>query len=244
MKADQLVRMAPGFCPAVEALLDHERSIVPQVAIVRARALARARAALGECDWALLPGPGRRLRRLFVAAAASVALLASAAAAFQLTRASSSWPLPTGAPVSQAMRYAQAAPTASAAEASPPPAQKAAPAPSTPATSTAPAKASAPSRPTSQPAKDDGVLDELRLLERAQKSDARGDFAAVLAITTDLERRYSAGRLREERDVLRLRALVGLGKSSEARSLATRFRRDFPRSVLLPKLDEMLAAAP
>jgi hypothetical protein len=37
--------------------------------------------------------------------------------------------------------------------------------------------------------------------------------------------------------------LVGLGRGSEARLLATRFRHDFPRSVLLPKLDEMLATS-
>jgi hypothetical protein len=241
MKDGASVRMPPRCCPEVEAMLAHERSIVPQVAIVRARALSRARAALWECDWALLPAPGRP-RRLFVAAAASVALLASAAAAYQLTRAPSPEP-ERGARTPQSMWYAQAVPPSATAEPAAPSAEKLASARAPASAGTLPTKTSGVGLQASQPGQEDGGFGELRMLERAQKSDARRDFAAVLSVTTDIERRYPAGRLREERDALRLRALVGLGRGSEARLLATRFRHDFPRSVLLPKLDEMLATS-
>jgi hypothetical protein len=113
-----------------------------------------------------------------------------------------------------------------------------------PPASALPAKATGTSRPTSPTAKQEIVIEELRLLERAQQFAARGDYAAALAVTTEHERRYSGGRLCEEREALRLRALIGLGRDNEARQAAARFRRDFPRSVLLPKLDDMLVSSP
>jgi outer membrane protein assembly factor BamD (BamD/ComL family) len=85
-------------------------------------------------------------------------------------------------------------------------------------------------------------MEELQLLSRARQSDAHGDYAEVLAMVVEHERRYPAGRLSEEREVLRVKALVGLGRSSEARHAATKFSRLFPRSVLLPKIEDMLAS--
>jgi len=107
-----------------------------------------------------------------------------------------------------------------------------------------PAKAAATGLPVSQPGEKDDASGELRLLERALTLNARGEHAAVLALAADHERRYPAGRLCEEREVLRLRALLGLGRGNEARRAVAGFRRDFPHSVLLPKLDEMLAISP
>jgi hypothetical protein len=85
------------------------------------------------------------------------------------------------------------------------------------------------------------AIEELRLLDRARQADARADYAGVLGIAAEHERRYPSGRLAEEREVLRVRALVGLGRSGEARQTASRFRHEFPRSVLLRKVDDMLA---
>jgi hypothetical protein len=85
--------------------------------------------------------------------------------------------------------------------------------------------------------------DELGLLERAKKADARGDFSAVLAVAARHERLYPSGRLCEEREVLRLRALIGLGRDHEAQRTVRKFHHDFPHSVLLPALDQMLAAS-
>jgi hypothetical protein len=87
-------------------------------------------------------------------------------------------------------------------------------------------------------------IEEIRLLDRARQSDARGDYASVLAIAADHERSYRDGRLAEEREVLRVKALVGLGRGDSARHVAARFRRQFSRSVLLPTIDDMLASLP
>jgi hypothetical protein len=92
------------------------------------------------------------------------------------------------------------------------------------------------------PGREGRGIEELQLLDRARQADARGEYAAVLAIATAHERRFPGGRLAEEREVLRVKALVGLGRSNEAGEVAVRFRRHFPRSVLLPKIDDMLAS--
>jgi hypothetical protein len=85
-------------------------------------------------------------------------------------------------------------------------------------------------------------LDELRLLERARQFDRRGDYSAALAVTREHQRRFSDGRLVEERDALRIRALMGLGRATEAGETAALFRRKFPRSVLLETIDRMMAS--
>ena len=245
MRTYAVGRMPSRYSPAVEALLVHERAIVPQVEIVRARALARARAALRAGDvlpWfsARTPAAGHRLR---FAAAACVVLLASSAAAFQLMR-SHAPRLPVGAHGLRAPGYAQAIPAPPVAEPPPTPAAKTGITRGTPAASILPAKTAGPSRHGSLSSKDVGTIDEVRLLELAQQSATRGDYVSVLAVTTDHARRHPAGRLCEEREALRVRALVGLGRGKEARDAAARFHHDFPHSVLLPKLDEMLTAPP
>lgn len=241
MKTADSAQRLPPFCPTVEALLAHERVIVSQVEIVRARALARARNALKAGDVAARATPSvpKYGRPLWFAAAAGIALLASAAAAYQVLRS------PTPRALSpHLLQYAQVAPSSAVAETVPAPAAKSAPVRAVPPASALPAKAPGTSRPTSPAAKQEIVIEELRLLERAQQFAGRGDYAAVLAVTTEHERRYSGGRLCEEREALRLRALIGLGRDNEARQAAARFRRDFPRSVLLPKLNDMLVSSP
>jgi hypothetical protein len=84
------------------------------------------------------------------------------------------------------------------------------------------------------------VVEELRFLDQARQADARGDYATALALIADHERRFPHGRLAEDREVLRMRAFVGLGRGNEARTAATKFRHQFPRSVLLPKIDALL----
>jgi hypothetical protein len=88
---------------------------------------------------------------------------------------------------------------------------------------------------------DDG-LEELRLLDRARQFDRRGDYSAALASTREHQRRFSDGRLVEEREALRIRALMGLGRAREAGAIAALFRRKFPRSVLLESIDRMMAS--
>ena len=79
---------------------------------------------------------------------------------------------------------------------------------------------------------------ELALLDRARAALAGGDFSTALVPITEHRRRFPNGRLVEEREALRVKALRGLGREDEARRAATDFRARFPRSVLLPKMTE------
>ena len=79
---------------------------------------------------------------------------------------------------------------------------------------------------------------ELATLQRARTALSAGDFSTALAALSEHQRRFPAGRLVEEREALRVKALLGLGQSDEARRTAERFRARFPRSVLLPRIEE------
>ena len=224
-------RTSPPLSPAIEALLAHERAIVPQPEMVRARALARAREAL-------LPAQVVRytpraawspVRRLLFGAAAGVSLMAGAAAAYQMLRRPEP-PQPAGPETTRAVRPASVAPPS------------AEPAPEPMAASASSPEASEPSRRATTSSKPDAPPEELRLLVRARRADARGDYLAVLTIAAEHDRRHPTGRLSEEREALRIKALVGLKRGSEARQVAGKFRRQFPRSVLLHKIDDMLAS--
>jgi hypothetical protein len=223
--------------PAIETLLAQERVIVPYVAIVRARALARARDALRAGDVMTMAAhavPGLAHRLLF-GAAAGIAVVATAAAAYQLLPRRTFLAPPRHAQPIHVLQYAE---NPAPAEVAVPPMPSTRPAVAAPATAPAGGPAKAPAATRSPEAI---VVEELALLERAQQSVMRADYVAVLTVAAEHERRFPAGRLCEEREALRLRALIGLGRDRDARAAAVRFRRDFPRSVFLPRLDDMLA---
>jgi hypothetical protein len=241
MTVEYLGQTPPPLSPEVEALLAHERSIVERSEMVRARMLARARESLSTREAASI-GPGTvrvRLRRLVYAAAAGLVLMASVAAAFYQMR-NRSRPHREARP-SQLVQPALAVPAA------PDPSSALAPAPAAAlpandvATESLAGAPSAPGHKVIPSRKEEMRIEELELLDRARQADARGDYASVLAIAMSHGRRYPSGRLAEEREVLRVKALVGLGRRDEARELGAKFRRNFPRSVLLPKIDDMLA---
>jgi len=78
----------------------------------------------------------------------------------------------------------------------------------------------------------------------ARSAVARQDFGAALGLLTEHARRFKEGRLAEEREALRVRALAGLGRTEEARRAAGQFQARFPRSVLLPAVRQMPGATP
>lgn len=243
MKTATAGTMPPRLCPAIEVLLQHERTIVPHVAIVRARALARAREAVrtGERMVRVAPSmPGLAHRFLF-GAAAGITLLASAAAAYQLLRHQGAESA-LRSPASVLVRAAQVQSVPPQDQAAPRTAAKPAAAPAEAPARDVAGKPAAGVRATAPAGKEEVLGEELHLLERAQQSAAHGDYAAVLVATGDHERRFPAGRLCEEREALRLRALIGLGRDRDARLAASGFRRAFPHSVFLPKLEDMLAS--
>ena len=215
------------------SLLASEKVLVAQPDHVKARAVARARAALSR---AVSSPPTWRQplwRRARTAVAAGVVLTVAVA----------------GAAVIQARRSAF-------------PWQKAI-APEAPETATAPSDLHpalvtdpAPFPATSQR---EGVSKlkpvvrasvgpneyavELRLLRQARAAIARGAFADALVAIAEHARRMPSGRLAEEREALRVRSLSGLRRHADARRAADAFKARFPRSVLLPRVDEMAREA-
>jgi len=54
-------------------------------------------------------------------------------------------------------------------------------------------------------------------------------------------RQFPRGRLAEERDALAIRALISLGRTTEARQRARAFRTAYPNSFLAPALESALS---
>jgi TolA-binding protein len=76
---------------------------------------------------------------------------------------------------------------------------------------------------------------ELALMRRAHAAYGSHDFAAALRLLSEHGRRFPNGRLAEEREALRVRALSGSGLNDSARLAAHAFAARFPRSVLLSR---------
>ena len=74
---------------------------------------------------------------------------------------------------------------------------------------------------------------ELGILQRAQVAYATRDFTTTLRLVADHGRRFPNGRLAEERDALRAKALIGAGREKEADQAASTFEARYPRSPLL-----------
>jgi hypothetical protein len=65
--------------------------------------------------------------------------------------------------------------------------------------------------------------------------------AEALAALNGHERDFPRGTLAEERDALRVQALVAAGEREAAQSRARSFHKRFPQSLLAPTVDEVLA---
>ena len=213
--------------PDVRALLDHEREVPALSAATRARAIARARAALvAGVDRRATPVPVRHTR--WAAAAALFCILGGAvgAAAYQFRAYLA--PAPEIHPIAAPVK-AVAAPRPVA----PAPIVEEAPATAPPA---------APAKPVLSKA--DAARAELRLLRQARGAVAREDYASALRPIAEHAHRFKDGRLTEEREALRVKALAGLGRTDDARRAATAFRARFPRSVLLSAVNKMSPSEP
>jgi hypothetical protein len=70
------------------------------------------------------------------------------------------------------------------------------------------------------------------------------DPGAALSQVLTHARRFRGGQLAEEREGLRIHALIGLGRSDEARAAANRFRKRWPQSLFLPALEQKILGLP
>jgi hypothetical protein len=216
--------------PELRALLDKERFIPPLSASQRARAMARARAALAAPVTATA-APVSVAPRLRWAAAAAAGLLVSgavAAAAYEIHARLARADMTPPAAVVSVSNLVASAPSSSA--------------PSVAALDLRPASPATVG--TSGPSTADLAREELHLMRQARATVARGDFEAALSAIAEHARRFKNGRLVEEREALRVKALVGLGRAEEARHAAAAFRARFPLSVLLPAVGQMPVSRP
>jgi hypothetical protein len=218
----------PPPTPGVEALLACERTIVERTDAVRDRVLSRAQESLWKGDLVVESLGVPVWAKVLLSTAGTFAAVATVATVLHLTKHK------------EPRKQTPGAAYIALAEQPPAPMEVAPPAGLPPSVQAAPAsEAKAPASPSHKVA---DAFEELRLLDRARQSDVRGDYVSVLAIANNHARNYPDGRLVEEREVLRLKALVSLGRSRDARHAAGDFRRQFPRSVLLPTVEAMLAS--
>jgi hypothetical protein len=211
--------------PDVEELLESGRPLVPISSNTRTRAVARARASLqgppAARDPVSRPQPRPWNRWAMAAGIALVSAIAGVAAAYELRvhalRSRTASPPPVLAP-----SRAPKPPEVAARPVDPPSVEQDPPA------------------PARQPAAGtDLVRQELQLLRRARAAMTERNFAAALVPLAEHARRFKDGRLAEERDALRVKALCGLGRTAEAHRMFGAFEARFPRSPLLPALRQM-----
>jgi hypothetical protein len=213
----------------MESLFAVERELVPEPDGVRNRVIRRARASLPRTlpvESAKRPARPRRVR-IGWAAAATVMLSVLCAVAFHAgyLAKSRSPAAPAPAPIPTHSVVVLTVPVAP--PATPPPAAEPLPAKTKPA------------RPEQSVA--DVYAMELRVLQPAQRAVARKDFTSALVAIAEHQRRFPSGRLAEEREALRVKALLGLGRSEDAQRAGAGFRKRFPRSALGRRMDKMLS---
>jgi len=219
----------------MESLFAVERELVPEPDEVRERVVRKARASLPRTlpvEFAKRPARARRVR-IGWAAAAAVMLSGLCAIAFHagylVKSKSPAVPAPAAVPAhSVVVVTVPVAPAATPApvDPEPPPAKP----------STTKTKPAAPERSDA-----DVYAMELKVLQPAQRAVARQDYASALVAIAEHQRRFPSGRLAEEREALRVKALLGQGRSEDAQRAGAGFRKRFPRSALSRRMDKMLS---
>ena len=81
--------------------------------------------------------------------------------------------------------------------------------------------------------------DEPQLIERARKA-LTSDPRRALLLAQEHQRRFPAGALSVERDVIALEALARSGQTSEAKRRALAFEAKYPKSIHLPRVHALL----
>ncbi len=222
-------------------MLANERTIAPEPEAFRKRAVERARAELACRPRTDLPDSPRlsRSRRITVAvaAAASVMLVALCAVAVRAAYRSGLGdqvpPAITSSPEPGVLDSQIAA-------ALPDKLPEVCPAVATPSERSSKAKVSG----RAKTAKDSETYAiEFKMLQPAYHAVARHDFTSALTAIAEHQQRFASGQLAEEREALRVKALLGLGRRAEAQQATVAFRERFPRSVLLRRIEDMLEAA-
>jgi len=227
------VRLDAKLAP-MESLLAVERELVPESDDVRDRVMRRAREALPRTSSVRSVTRSATPRRVKVAWAAAAAVLLSALCAiafhsgYQMKSRSAAAPITAPLPVHSLVVLTVTTAPAAASDPNHPE-----PPPDEP-----PVAKTKPGGPAKSAA--DVYARELRVLQPAQRAVARQDFDVALAAIAEHQRRFPSGRLAEEREALRVKALLGLGRNGDAQRAGVAFRERFPRSALRQRMDRML----
>ncbi len=86
----------------------------------------------------------------------------------------------------------------------------------------------------------DRLADERKLLDHARSALVRRDATEALSALRSHERAFPRGQLVEEREGMRVQALVLAHDFGSARTAGERFRKVYARSVFLPVVDRAL----
>lgn len=85
---------------------------------------------------------------------------------------------------------------------------------------------------------------ERRLLDVARTALGRGNGVDALAACDEHARKFPSGLLAEEREAIAVQALVESKRVPEARVRSDRFRRSYPKSILLPAVAAAVVGEP
>jgi len=84
------------------------------------------------------------------------------------------------------------------------------------------------------------LAEQQALLDQARAAFARSDYPITLALLHTHYQRFAKSLLGEERAALEIKALAASGRTAEAQASATRFKAQFPKSFLLPSVNDSL----
>jgi hypothetical protein len=86
--------------------------------------------------------------------------------------------------------------------------------------------------------------EEYRLIDTAHSAVSSGQFERALSLIDAHADRFPRGQLAQQRERLRIEALVATRRIDEARSAAARFRQQFPNGILRPSVERALVEKP
>ena len=88
------------------------------------------------------------------------------------------------------------------------------------------------------------LQEEQALVEQARAALSRGNPADAIAALEEHRAKFPSGQLAENREALGVLALAAEGKTDEAERKAVQFREKWPRSILMPVVDQATSKKP
>ena len=85
---------------------------------------------------------------------------------------------------------------------------------------------------------------ERELLDSVRAQISGGHFLRAFELTEAHLKRFPAGKLAEEREVMAIMALAKMGEGERANLRAERFQQDYPRSFFTQVIEAALGGSP